>query len=200
MGTVLPANAMCKFKAVDTWTPASHAAGGAASFYANNPYDPVVGASITKCSGWDAMMDLYSYAIVYGTKVVARFLPNTVNGVAYIWWTGSNISLPAAAPSLNYIREAPMNMLSKFTPIYAYNQKPCFLKSYMRMKYLEKRKELEPDDYKAVSNSGPSLLNGVQVGYVPADSANAQGFQWPIFIEITYYCKLFNRIPTLIAE
>ena len=78
--------------------------------------------------------------------------------------------------------------------------RPAFIKSFKRIKYMEKKKELEPVDYKFTAAAGPSHPVGVQVGYIPPDSSSATQFQNGMFIKITYYCRLFDRVSSTIAE
>lgn len=193
LGTVIPNRALCKFKAADTWTPATSVAGGFASFYANNPYDPVIGVSTTSCSGFEQLLDIYKWGICYACKVKVKAMIQTVNSLVYIYWTDSTMSLPVAAPSTDRVMELGQNIAWKHKAVYQYNETPGYLKSYKSMKALEKRKELEPDDYLFTSSAGPARANGVQVGYIPADSGSAITYLCPLFVRLTYYCKLFER-------
>lgn len=196
MGVIIPERCMCKFKACDTWTPATNPDGGRTTFYANNPYDPVVGVSTTECSGFDKMMSIYGYGITYGCKMKAKFMTQTVNSICYVKWIASNYSLPVTEPTLNELTEAPKDTLWRHSTIYAFNSRPAIIKSFKKIKAIERKSELEPDGYKFVDGAGPNKLVGVEVGYIPSDSTNTITYLVQMFIQITYYCKLFDRIET----
>lgn len=200
MGTVIPNKIFTKFRACDTWTPAASPSGGLVSFYANNPYDPVVGVSTTKCSGFTEMMHIYTYGICYGCKITVKQMPITVNSLVYCMFTDSTVSLPASAPSMNFLCECPRDCRWKHAPVKDYNANPPMIKMFRKMKYLEKKRELEPNDYKFTSSAGPAKAIGVQVGYIPANSTNATNYYNELFVRITYYCRLFDRQTATIAE
>lgn len=194
LGNVIPNNIMTKFRVTGSWAPTSYAGGGCTSFYANNPYDPVVGASTSACSGFAKLMSLYKYGICYACKASAKFMPINVNSLGYIMFTDSEVSLAAAQPSLDFLTEIPKNTVSKHHAIYSYNETPMFLKLFRTIKGIELKKELEPYDYRFEASSGPRKSIGVQIGYIPADSSNSTAYTWVMWIKITYYCRLYDRM------
>ena len=200
LGTIIPNRVFCKFRAADVWIPATSPSGGYVQLYANNVYDPKVGISTTKCSGVTQMMSIYEFGIVNACKVTVKCLSNTVNSMFYIMWSDSTTSLPAAAPSHNFMLECPKDIRYRHCAVYQYNERPPTIKSYKKIKYLEKKRELEPNDYKFTSSAGPAKACGVQIGYIPVNAANATTYLNELFIRITYYCKLYERKTATIAE
>lgn len=201
LGVVIPDQINTKFRAVGTWVPASAIGGGFQQFYANNAYDPVVGISTTKCSGFTQMMSIYTYGIVYACKIEAKLMTNTVNTIGFILWDDSTTNLTATTiPSLDLLTECPRDSVWKHQAVYQYNEVPIYLKMFKKIKALERKSELEPSSYKFDANNGPAKACGVQVGYIPADTTNATAFLAQMFIRITYYCRLFNRKTSTIAE
>ena len=201
LGTIIPNRVFCKFKASDVWKPTATATGGALNFYANNVYDPVQGISSTKCSGVTQMLSIYTFGIVNACKVTCKFLNGSgVNTFVYIMWNGSDTVLPAAAPGRDFLLECPRDLRYRHYPVFQYNVLPVTMRSYKRIKYLEKKKELEPADYKFTSSAGPAKACGLQIGYCPTDSANATAYACEMYVRITYYCRLYDRQTANIAE
>lgn len=200
LGNIIPDRVMCKFRCADTWTPSAGATGGAVQFYANNVYDPRVGISTTKCSGVTQLMSIYNYGVVYACRVTIKMMPQTVNSIGFLRWTDSVLGSPSSLPSSNLLLEAPQNTRWKHKAVYAYNETPLYLADFKKMKYLEKKTELEPNDYKFTSTAGPAKPTFIQIGYIPADSTNTTSYNWNMFIRLTYYCRLFERKTTNIAE
>lgn len=132
LGTIIPNRAICKFKAADTWQPATSSAGGMVQFYANNPYDPIVGVSTTTCSGFDVLMDLYKWGICYACKVKVKAMIQTVNSLVYAYWTDSTRTLPAAVPTNDRILELGQNISWRHKAVYQYNETPTIMASYKR--------------------------------------------------------------------
>lgn len=193
LGNIIPDQIMCKFKATDTWTPTAAAGGVYTQFYANNPYDPVVGVSSTACSGFDEMMALFEYGVCYACKVTAKFLNQTESELAYIYFTDSSVALPAAIPGYDQIVELNKDIRWKHNPVYAYNTKPAVVKYYRTLRSLENERFATPVNYRFTLTGGPAFATGVQVGARSAISGSATAIACQMFIKVVYYCKLYDR-------
>lgn len=194
LGALVPNVVRVKFHAADVWQPATNAAGSYVCFYQNNPYDPVVGASTTKCSGFDQIMGLFKLGICYGSKISVRFLNGMgVNSFTYVRAVGYTDYPITAQIDRNMALETPQNTITKFTPVYLYNQKPTYIKMYRSTKALAHKKFLDPDSWHYYLSGGPTMQQEWQVGYFPADTTNSIVYSMPMYVRITYYCKCFNR-------
>lgn len=198
----MPNQILTKFKAFDTWIIQNSAVyTPRIRFYTNNPYDPVVGVSGTKCTGFDDLMSLFTYGVCYGCKVVIRPIMYTSNPevIAYIKHYMST-EADLGWLSLNQIMETNMvkhrivyTCASTLSGWSMGNVRP--LNTYVNIKRLEKKKELEASYY-FTKTSGPGSATMVDLGFrharsdlVPADNL----FSVRCIISITYYCKLFSK-------
>lgn len=201
LGLLMPNQILTKFKAFDTWIlECSAVYTPRIRLYTNNPYDPVVGVSSTKCTGFDDLMGLFTYGVCYGCKVVLRPVMYTNNAevLAYIKHYMST-EADLGWLSLNQIMETNMvksRIVYSCNPILGWtmgNVRP--FNTYVNIKRLEKKKELEASYY-FTKTSGPGSATIVDLGYrhaksdlVPADNP----FTVRTIISITYYCKLFSK-------
>lgn len=192
MGNVIPRRIFTKFHAVDTWIPTAAAGGVVTNFYANNPYDPVVGISTTDCSGFEAMMGIYQYGICYACKISAKIMNTSASAIAFIKFLPSTTALPVAVPNYNAVTEIGQDIRWRHIPVFQYNQLPTRMKYYRTIKSLERKRELEPNDYKFTGTVGPSKAVGVAIGGIPAKSDDATAITLQLFLKITYYCKLYE--------
>lgn len=198
LGLVVPDSVMVKFKACDTWTLSKLAASSTeplVSFYSNNPYDPVVGVSTTKCTGFDDLMTFYKHGVCYGFKIVCHFIltTNITEHWAYIQHTDHTQS-PSSWLTMNQIAET--GICDKYKLIYSYVFKipgRDVLTSYKSIKALEKVRDLSTDQYSFTKTSGPTLQTRCNVGARSADSSVSSDFYMRATIEMTYYCRLFER-------
>ena len=159
---LLPDKAFVKFKFWNDYPltqptpPVDHV-----DFYANNVFDPVLGASAPTCNGFDSLMTFYKNFMVYGCKVKCRFIKvdTTAEALAYIHmpdvcqWSGT-------LPTKDFLMEGPLNV--KYAMIYSYqlntNHCPVTLSMYRRTKAIANKTELEPALYAGTRFSGPSEL------------------------------------------
>lgn len=193
LGAIMPSKVMTEFKAHDTWVPTAAAGGNYTQFYANNPYDPVVGASTTACSGFDKMMQIYTYGICYACKVIVRFLNGgAVNQTGYIYFTDSEVALPATQPSFDQINEIRRDIKKADVIVNAYNKSPPVISYYRTMRSLEGSKDLRVIDYLFNDSTGPSKALGVQVGSRPLVSTDATACSLLTEVTIIYYCTLHD--------
>lgn len=167
------------------------------NFYANNPFDPVIGVSTSACSGFPALMQVYQQCTCFASKVVARF--NVMSGhfgCVYVLME-DHFMYHAAGVTRDFLKENRRDAVSRNCYNYTNSaQGPCVLKMYRTTKALEQKKELEPTVYSCTRTSGPSVLTLAQVGALVAGStgSNPGSYQVSVDITVTYYCKLFNRV------
>lgn len=200
-GLVVPNMVLTKFKACDSWNLARVGASGTEAFmrfYTNNPYDPIVGVSTTKCTGFDDMMDIYKYGICYGCKISVRPVMPTNNAdvILYACHDGSNGTNTSANLSLNQITEG--RIAAKWRLVFSYifsassqMRKPFVV--YADIKKLEHKRELEPNLYQFQKGQGPQTATISSIGLQCACSTTFD-FAVRCFIQVTYYCKLFQKI------
>lgn len=194
----VPSIVYTKFRAQDSWgltIPAK------VNFYAGNPFDPVVGASVTACSGYAALMSIYAQCLCFAcsVKVIAVAGGGTASHCKmYIMWEDHNAQHVGAALARDYVQENRRDCVVKNCYLYNYNVRPCYLKSFRKIKAIEKKKELEPLLYACGPSSGPAGGANYQtycyVGGVMGSSTGGLTLQVEADVRITYYCKLFNRV------
>lgn len=174
------------------------------NFYANDPTDPVVGASVSACSGFKSMMGIYLNGICNAVKVSVTFMNygTTLNGIGYVMFTNSSVGVQGTALTLNQITECPVNLKSVNLPVTTYNGRPRTITYYKKIKQLQGKSELEPAAYQFTDTQGPGTACYFMVGFTPTDSSAANTTTCAFYVRITYYCKLFNRKMTVatIAE
>lgn len=199
LGLVVPDSAMVKFKACDTWLLTRVIASSTEpwmSFYSNNPYDPVVGASTTKCTGFDDLMSFYKRGIVYGFKIEVDpiLITNVAEHVCYVHHMDHNKNNNTWL-SLNQITET--GLVDKWRLIYSYVFKipgRDHMMSYKKIKDLERTKDLDIDNYSFTKSTGPTLTTLCNLGWRMADSSQNPDITTRAFVQITYYCKLFEKL------
>lgn len=200
LGLIAPTSLMCKFKYTGLWS-ATYSTPGTTdklNFYMNNPYDPIPGASLPKCTGFDQLMDLYEFGICYACKVTARSyfsLSTAAPVVSYIHCDSSRASYNRTL-TLDEVTESTLANRWKFLmpplidPSQRINFKP--LKAFKTVKSVEKKTELEPSDYRFTKSAGPTMLPQLHIGFVRLASSDT-GFTIYSFIQIKYYCKLMEK-------
>lgn len=194
--TPIPSVVYTRFKCQDTWTISTVAR---LNLYANNPYDPVVGVSTSACSGFPQLMAIWRYCICFGCKVATTSVLISGTGshaYIYIAYDDHFGTMSAATITRDYIREHPQNLRSKAVYSSSYLKAPVRLSFYKKIKAIEHKKELEPQIY-ALTNAGGLTANALcfaYVGLVPGGSTTA-GVSADIDVTITYWCKLYDRIP-----
>lgn len=199
MGTIIPQKALCKFKCSDLWTLSNtngNAPGSSSwkGFYANNPYDPVVGVSTTKCSGFDQMMSIYKYGVVHACKVVCYWETGAGENSHFLYSrfydhnsTPAIITCDELFENNNYtryVRALPTGH-SKPEPI---------LKHFARIKYIEKVKQLDPTTYAFQKTGNPTIPVGCVVGLCSPLTTFTGVWNDTVQVRITYYCKVWERV------
>lgn len=200
LGLVLPRTCFTKFKAVDTWQlNKSISLSPFMRFYSNNPYDPVYGTSTTKCTGFDDMMDIYKYGICYGFKINVRpvYSSNQPEIILYIQNDGHEGTNTGSILTLNQVTET--NLVAKWRMLYSFNimsdpAKIRPLRNYVKIKHLEHKRELETTNYQFSKSTGPNFSTVCALGAVYANSASTFDFSVRCFVQITYYCRLFEKM------
>lgn len=193
---LLPDKAFVKFKFFNDYPltqptpPVDHI-----DFYANNPYDPVLGASAPTCNGFDTLMSNYKSFLVYGCRMKVRFIKADTSAEVFGYihmpdvnqWSGTT-------PTKDFLMEGPMNV--KYAMLYTYqlnsNKLPVTMSMYRRTKAIANKTELEPSLYAGTRFSGPSELLPCRAGFCWAGST-AITVQVRMYVSITYYTKLFGR-------
>lgn len=169
-------------------------------FYSNSPYDPIVGVSTIKCTGFDDMMAIYATGICYAfkIKISSIILSSTVvEQMLYIQHNDHTSTTGNALLSLNQITE--INLVSRRKTLYSANLQNSSsnsipISSYVKMKSIEKKKELEQDVYGFTRTSGPAYHTYTSVGIQSMTSSTSPDFICRAFIQVTYYCKLFDKV------
>lgn len=200
LGLIAPTSLMCKFKYTGLWS-ATYATPGTTdklNFYMNNPYDPIPGVSLPKCTGFDQLMDLYEFGICYGAKVSVRSyftLATAAPMISYIHFDSSRGSYNRTL-TIDEVTESTITDRWKFliSPLIDSQQRPNFkpLKAFRTVKSVEKKSELEPEDYRFTKSSGPGTLPMCHVGFLRLSSSDT-GFTVTSFIQIKFYCKLMEK-------
>lgn len=168
------------------------------NLYANNPYDPVVGASTTACSGYPQLTSTWRNCLCFATKVVVLAWTNTsvasMECHVYILMEDHNFR-HAAGCTRDFVVENGHDLRQKLLTCFPCNLRPIRLSYYRTTKSLEKKLELEPVSYCGYHSAGPNVYTYAQVGAVPARSVVTTEFtNAHCNISITYYCKLWDRI------
>lgn len=197
---IVPDKAFCKFKAADTWN-FSYTSPGTSDFmwlYANNPYDPIAGASTTACTGYSTMMTLYNKCMVYGCRVKAGFVQTTASGSELFGYIHQDISSTSYAALLTQaqlceggLKHLTYRLLQ--APIQSNQVQPVWIKNFARTKDLEQKRELEPASYACTASAGPTIKTNAMIGLVHAGTGLTDGFAVRVLIRVTYYCKLFDK-------
>lgn len=167
--------------------------------YANNPYDPVVGASTVGCSGFNAIMSIYQWCLCFACKVrvtTQQTSTNSIEGYCYILMENHDAlrsNSATAAISLDLLRENPIHVKSRLMYNYQYNTRPTTISMYRRIKTLESVGVLDPDKYRCSRTSGPSLNSRFTFGYRTSDNTMATAQTVRQHFKVTYYCRVYER-------
>lgn len=201
LGTPIPQQGFYKFKYADehlvNYTAAAPA-DGFRLFYAANPYDPIPGLSLPKCSGFDQIMGLYRRGLCFAAKITTTWhAGNSDNVLSYGFiklWPSANNEAIQFPPSANEIAENPVHTRYLTMDNVTNNDKyPKRLTYFMRTKRVEQKRELENILYGFTLNSGPQSNIRAQIGAIPVNT-NASGFcRFNVLVKITYYCKVFDK-------
>lgn len=197
LGTIIPPKAMVKFKGADTWSLTNTTPGTSnwKQFYANNPFDPVVGASTTACSGFSQMMAFYARGICFATKVVLHWEQSTSEHthMLYVkWW--SSLETPANVSS-DEMLENPRGRIRYRRTLPADHGRPePIVRAFARTKVIENAKDLAPVYYAFTGAHGPSTTTYFTIGLQSPESNYTGPWSDRISAVVTYYCRLFDRL------
>lgn len=146
------------------------------------------------------MMSIYHFGIVYACKVTVRYMPSITNQYGFIQYSNHSVTLPITMPTYDQITELKEDCKSWFQTVYNYNLPPYRRTFYKSIKALESKSELEHAPYYFTGSSGPTYACGVAVGSLNCISTDSTASTCQMVINITYYCKLYDRIIANIAE
>lgn len=200
--TIAPNVAYVKLRCGDTWALSGTTPGTSnwLRLHANNAYDPVSGASTAKCSGYDQIMAMYKYLQVQAVKIRVGFVQTTaaaseVYGYIQFEPSSGNYNRVLTADELNESL-VPFTRKRIITSPSYYNQRqPVWIKNYISIKRLEHKGFLEPANYRQTLSGGPTVNSYMNVGYQQCDSSGTVGSAIRALVRITYYCKVYERLP-----
>lgn len=188
-----------KFKMGDVWNlniiaPNTRAA---LNIYLNNPYDPIVGASVSACAGYSQLMAVYKYCICFAVKVTCTFAPGaTAQPLVFVYIAMDGLeNLHPTGYLKDPLQEgSPLNLKYKTVWPGLNNQRTTTISMYRRIKTLTSEKDLEETQYRGTQTAGPTNLVYGVVGATLAGSGTVTASAYiNAAIKITYYCKLYER-------
>lgn len=200
LGLIAPNSLMSKFKYTGSWN-VSYSTPGTTdklNFYANNPYDPLPGVSTQKCTGFDELMALYEFGICYAVKISYRASFNLSTDYPLCLYCHVDSSRANYNKTLSIDEVTETRLVNRWTLLQpttmTTNQVNTFRphRVFQKIKYVEKKKELEPSDYRFTDGSGPTSLVQAHIGTVKTLPSQS-GWTLNLFVQITYYCKLFEK-------
>lgn len=195
--TPLPDILYTKFRCEDVWQHnlSTGSVNVYTNFYANNPYDPVVGVSVSACSGFPQLMALYAQCICFASKITLTAQHYSgENTFCYILAMDNNFYRGTTGVTRDFVREAPADVC-RSAPLVnqIYNVRPLRMSMYRKVKFIEGVKDLDRSQYCCTGSSGPIRHTYFQVGQIYQSSAPTSSTVSATRIMITYYCKLYDR-------
>lgn len=182
----------------DVW---SFTGDGYVSFYANNPYDPVVGVSTSACSGFPQLMSIWKYCICYGFKITVIWHAGSASAPSatlYIHFQDHNHAIPDGQQTRDFILENPQWIRTQTAWNSAWNiTGPKRATVFKKIKDIEHKKELEPQIYQCTYSGG---LTGSGLCYctvgVMSTGSSALSTLGTVCMDcsLTYYCRIWDRI------
>lgn len=170
-------------------------------FYANNPYDPVVGVSTVGCSGFSAVMSIYAWCMCFGCKATVKFAiaqANVIEVYSFIMFESHDAPRSINATNLitlDYLRENPIHVKSRLMyDMTTANTKPTWMSMYRRIKSLENNGKLDVYQYRCSRTSGPTLNTRCTIGFRTSDTQSTQAIPVRMHWKLTYYCRVWERI------
>lgn len=175
-----------------------------AAFYANNPYDPVVGVSTSTCSGYSMWLQLYERCICFASKIVVRsYIGSNTNteNISYVYSQDHNLRFPNGL-TRDQLTEQNSVLRKKqwLSTTYLIQSMPNYhtMSLFAKTKAVEQKRELEPLLYSTTVGGGlaSSYATYWIVGTRLAAGLPTSGAECSMRhqITITYYCKLFNPV------
>lgn len=168
--------------------------------YANNPYDPVVGASTVGCSGFNAVMSLYAWCMCFAAKITLRVQESSANTIEIYAWIlmeshdAQRSTTPSQSITLDLLRENPIHLKSKLIYNAAYNVRPTYLSMYRRIKSIEGTSHLDPFQYRCSRTVGPAINSRLTFGIRTSDNTVATAQTARMHFKVTYYCRVYDRL------
>lgn len=197
----LPTTILCKFKFNDTWdlNLAINQSSSYINFYSNYPYDPVVSASVTSCSGFSTLMNIWARGICNAFKIRVGCMPllgTQDDLLAYVFMQDHVHYFPSGL-SRDFVTENSFNLKKKLITGYTNSNVPKkWITYYISIKKLEKLRELAWPFYSFHLTGGlqAAYTTYCTVGCVRAQSGEPTSVA-AIRLNITgtYYCKLWDR-------
>lgn len=163
----------------------------------NWPGQPDASVAADYCSGWTQLMTIYRDCLVFGFKIFARFMTYTGQMCyCYILFDDHSHYLTTATLNRNFFAEDREHTIVKLACINGSSGwRPTVIRAYRSIKRIEQQRDLELESYVAQRSNAPSLIPRAQVGAMQLGSGASPGPQvLNVYLEIVYYCKLFNRI------
>jgi len=202
MRTIAPQIYYTKLHMGDTWALSAATPGTTnwVRFHANNAYDPRAGASTSKCSGYDQLLSIYHYLVVKACKISVGFVQTTDNSVEVYGYSQfepstNNLNRVLTPDELTESRVQFTRKRIVSSPMHNNQLQPVWVKNYVAIKTLERNFALDPAQYRQWKSGGPAVNTYINVGYQTTGSAEVVSSAVRALVRITYYCKLFERLP-----
>ena len=163
----------------------------------NNPFDPVVGASTTTCSGFTDMMRIYERGICTACKVSVAVIVAINSAPSYVYvefvpqrrnatWT--------PPPDGNFTENNAYNTRYKLLSAPGFNEVyPKYISHYCTTRSLARVAKLDPASYSFTGTTGPAFLHYVNVGMCTVVTTGVGSCGLTCRMKLTYYCKLFDK-------
>jgi len=186
-----------KLRATDIWAYAVELTNknSFTNWYTNSAYDPIVGSSLTACSGYSVLAQLYKYCIVFACKMVVTFdIYTGHSALVYIMMEDHNFR-HVTGVTKDFLEENPRDVVYRYQYSGGKNVRPVTLKMFRTIKSLEGKLELEPASYSSVVNGGPAVHTYGQIGTCYPSSGTSPGTTGThAHVRVTYYCKFYDRV------
>lgn len=170
-------------------------------YHVNNPYDPISGASVGACSGYQTMLtSLYRRCVTYGFKIKALIVQPTAQREHIVYMRAQDHTLPYGntGMGIDTLQETRQRFVRKklVLPLGHEQKEPLMLKMYINVKKLERVNQLTLDKYATTNAAGPPVGNaflGIGVTWLHGNVINSGTVSDRINTQITYYCRLYGK-------